>query len=98
MLAANLMLLLCGMVLGQRFKMLILVPATLITLLLAVGAGVMRAETGWMVAVAATGLIASLQVGYFLGLAIRQLSILARAKRMRTAPLANSLPAQRSAR
>jgi hypothetical protein len=97
MIAAILALLLCGMVLGQRFRMLILVPTSLIALLFAIGAGLLRAETDWMIAVTATGLVASLQGGYFLGLAIRQLSIVARAKRMRSAPLANSLPAQRSA-
>jgi hypothetical protein len=97
MLAAVLTVLLCGMVLGQRFKMLILAPASLITLLLAVGAGVARAETGWMIAVTAAGLIASLQCGYLLGLAIHQLSVLARARRMQAAPPASSLPVQRSA-
>lgn len=95
MLAAILSLL-CGMVLGQRFKMLILAPASFLALVLAVGAGIARAETPWTIALAAAALITCLQSGYLLGLGIRHLLPLARAKRERAASFPSSLPARRS--
>lgn len=85
------------MVLGQRFKMLVLAPAVLLTLLLAAGIGVARAETLGTIALHAAGLIACLQCGYLLGLGIRQLSVVARAKRLRSASVVSSLPARHSA-
>lgn len=89
--------LLCGMVLGQRLKMLVLAPASLLVLLLAVGAGLARAATPWGIALSAAELVGCLQCGYLLGLAIRHLSVVARAKRMRRASVVISLPARRSA-
>lgn len=88
---------LCGMVLGQRFKVFVLAPAILLVLVLILGVGIARAETAWTIGLNTVALITSLQIGYLLGLAIRQLLLFARAKRFRAA-FANSLPARRSAR
>lgn len=96
MLAAAILTLLCGMVLGQRFKMLILAPASFLILALAVGAGIARAEMPWMIALTAAELITCLQSGYLLGLGIRYLLPMARAKRQRAASFASSLPTRRS--
>ena len=58
--------LLVGAVLAQRFKIMILIPATGIMLVAAVGAGVAQAHTVWwtILMIAAAG--ASMQVGYLL--------------------------------
>ena len=63
--------LLVGAVLAQRFKIMILIPATGIMLVAAVGAGVAQAHTVWwtILMIAAAG--ASMQVGYIIGLGIR---------------------------
>lgn len=60
--------LLVGAVLAQRFKIMILIPATGIMLVVAVGAGVAQAHTVWwtILMIAAAG--ASMQVGYIIGL------------------------------
>jgi hypothetical protein len=89
--------LLCGMVLGQRFKMLILAPFSLLMLLIGVAAGLSHAETPLGLVLSAAAPIACLQCGYLLGLGIHQLSVLARAKRARAAPVVSSLAARRSA-
>lgn len=89
--------LLCGMVLGQRFKMLVLAPASCLALILALGTGLARAETLTGIGLLAAALITSLQCGYLLGLGIRHLTVLARARRMRAGSAVDSLPARRSA-
>jgi hypothetical protein len=83
------------MVLGQRFKMLVLAPASLLVLLLAVGTGLARADTLWGAGLLAAGLITCLQCGYLLGLGIRHVSVLARAKRLRSASAISAVPARR---
>ena len=57
-----------GAVLAQRFKVFILIPATGIVFLAAIGAGVAQAYSVWwsILTIAAAG--ASLQVGYVIGL------------------------------
>lgn len=97
MLAAILTLLL-GMVLGQRFKMFVLAPASLFVLILATGVCIARAETVWRIGVTAAGLVCCLQIGYLLGIAMLHLLIMARAKRQRVAPFSNSFRARHSAR
>ena len=65
--------LLVGAVLAQRFKIMILIPATGIMLVAAVGAGGAQAHTVWwtILMIAAAG--ASMQVGYVIGLGIRHI-------------------------
>jgi hypothetical protein len=89
--------LLVGMVFGQRFKIMILAPAISLTLLLAIGASIARAEVPWMVGLTTAVAIACLQIGYLLGIAIRHLIVAARASRRRAASFAVSLTARRSA-
>jgi ABC-type transporter Mla maintaining outer membrane lipid asymmetry permease subunit MlaE len=62
--------LLVGAVLAQRFKIMILIPATEIMLVAAVGAGVAQAHAVWwtILTIAAAG--ASMQLGYVIGLGI----------------------------
>jgi len=89
--------LLVGMVLAQRFKVLILVPAISLTLVL-MGGAVMVNPTGTSIAaLTATVVIVGLQIGYVLGIAIRHLMVVARANRRRASGLANSLTPQRPA-
>jgi hypothetical protein len=65
---------LAGMVLGQRFKVLILLPAIAVTLLVTIAAGLARAETPGMLALSAILTMVGIQVGYLLGIGIRQLT------------------------
>jgi hypothetical protein len=77
--------LLIGIVLGQRFKMLVLVPSVALTLVLTIGIGLGNAETLGAIFAMVFATIASLQVGYLAGLGIRQLAVAARANRLRGA-------------
>jgi hypothetical protein len=85
------------MVLGQRFKMLILAPFSFLMLLLGVAVGLLHAETLQGLVLNTAVLIASLQCGYLLGLGVRQLPVLARARRVHAPPAVSSLSARRSA-
>jgi len=81
--------LLAGMVLGQRFKVLILLPAIMIMSLAVLAIGIVRAEPLWWTASVA----AALQVGYLLGTAIRVLLVSARAARIHPRAPATPMPA-----
>jgi hypothetical protein len=72
---------LVGMVLGQRFKVLILLPAIALALIAVVGGGIARAEQVWSIALIAVGVIVALQIGYLIGTGIRALIVGARASR-----------------
>jgi membrane protein DedA with SNARE-associated domain len=63
--------LLTGALLAQRFKILILIPATVIVLLVAVGTGVVQAHTTWWIMLMAAAASTSMQVGYAIGISIR---------------------------
>jgi hypothetical protein len=89
--------LLVGMTLGQRFKVLILLPAIALTLVVAIGVGIARADAPWAVVLAAAAAIASLQIGYLGGVGILHLAVVARASRQRAASLAGGLSARRHA-
>jgi hypothetical protein len=89
--------LLCGMVLGQRFKMLILAPFSLLMLLVGIAMSLTHAATPQGLALNIVAPIVCLQCGYLLGLGIRQLSVLARAKQAPAASVVSSLPVRRSA-
>jgi hypothetical protein len=63
--------LLVGAVLAQRFKVMILLPATAMVLVLAAGTGLIQSYTvGWTMVLAAAG-GASMHVGYLFGLGLR---------------------------
>jgi hypothetical protein len=87
--------LLVGMFLGQRFKVLVLAPVILLTLILAIGAGIARVDAVWALGLTAAVTIVGLQIGYLLGIGIRHLIVVARAIRLRAASLGGSLPTRR---
>jgi hypothetical protein len=86
--------LLLGLVLGQRFKVLILIPVIIITLVFAVVAGLARADKAWTVGLTAAVAIAGLQIGYLLGVGVRYAVLLVRAHRRRAAGPTRSSPPQ----
>jgi hypothetical protein len=88
--------LLVGAVLGQRFTVLVVVPATLVTLGVAIGLGIARAQAPGTIALVTVAAVACLQVGYLLGLGIRQL-IQGRPSRLRSASFDESSHARRPA-
>ena len=87
---------LVGAALGQRFTVLVLVPAILVTLGVAIGLGIARGQMPGTIALVTVAAIASLQIGYLLGVGVRQL-IQSRASRPRSASFADSPPARRPA-
>ncbi len=62
---------LVGAVLAQRFKVIVLLPATAMVLVAAVGAAVVQAHTAWWAGVTAAVGVSGLQLGYFIGLWLR---------------------------
>jgi hypothetical protein len=60
-----------GAILGLRFKVLVLVPAMLFVLVAALADGILRGQTLVHVVAAALIGVATLQVGYLAGVAIR---------------------------
>jgi hypothetical protein len=75
----------------------VLIPAILLTVVIAIGAGTARADALWPSGLTAAVTIGGLQIGYLLGVAIRGLRVLARVGRLRSASLPNSLPPHRPA-
>jgi hypothetical protein len=73
--------LLIGTILGQRWKVLVLGPAILLILILAVGAAAVGTNAPWSVGFSAVMAVVGLQLGYLFGLGIRYLKLLARANR-----------------
>ena len=74
---------LIGMVLGQRFKVLVLLPAVAIVLPLTIAMEVARADPPGPIALISIAVIASLQIGYLVGTGIRHFVVAARASRRR---------------
>jgi hypothetical protein len=89
--------LLIGMVLGQRFKVLVLLPALTFVLVAAVCLGISRNEGLWPTAGLAAAAIASLQIGYFAGICIRHTLAAARISGRRTGRAVEPRPISRSA-
>jgi hypothetical protein len=87
--------LLVGMELGQRFKVMVLMPTIAIALVLAIGAGIARADTIWWIVLVAATLVTSLQIGYLIGIGIPHILVVARANRSPAASLTGSAPARR---
>jgi len=89
--------LLAGMVLGQRFKVLALVPAMVVSLLAAIGVEIVRhGGLGPTVLMAALA-VASLQIGYLAGVGIRYALAATRTSGLRTASLHGSEPVRHTA-
>ncbi len=60
-----------GVLLAQRFKIIVLVPATFAVLLVAIGTGVTQAKAVWLIIAMTAAAGVSMQAGYFVGLLIR---------------------------
>jgi hypothetical protein len=97
MLLLGIFTLLIGMVLGQRFRVLTLVPAGLLMLLFAIAAGAALGESSWQIGLNAVIAIVCIQLGYLFGLGTRHLLLISRARRLRAASLEGSMPARRPA-
>jgi hypothetical protein len=95
MLTPALVSLLIGLALAQRFKVLSLIPVILLTLLFALTAAFSGASAAWISALTAAVAIAGLQLGYLLGIGLRQLTLIARAHRR---AVSRVLPSQWRAR
>jgi hypothetical protein len=95
MLTSVLISLLVGMVLGHRFKVLVLLPAITIVLLAMISAQIAGAD-GWQTAWTATAASVVLQLGYMVGYGIRRFTVAARASRRRAFSV-RSLPDQHGA-
>jgi hypothetical protein len=87
--------LLVGLVLGHRFKVLVLVPATAM-ILLAAGVTAIVNPHHWSLAVIAVAAAAALQVGYVAGYGIHRILTVAPQRRMPLS-LSPSQPEQRNA-
>jgi len=87
--------LLVGMVLAQRFKVLILFPVIMLTVVLAVSVGIARADATWAAALTLVVVIVGLQLGFLLGIGVRHVMLLTRASRLRATSLTSSLRPQR---
>jgi len=72
---------LAGAALGLRFKVMILVPALILTMLFAAIVGVTRDDQFWSIAVAMILLGTAIQVGYLAGILIRAKIASVRAQR-----------------
>jgi membrane protein DedA with SNARE-associated domain len=83
--------LIAGMVLGQRFKVLVLLPASGLAVVITIGAGIAAGETGWSIALLSAGNVFSLQIGYIAGIALRHSLIASRAARLRNSGLASPM-------
>jgi hypothetical protein len=74
--------LLLGAVLGQRFKVLVLVPGMAVVLPLVAAAGIVRGDPYGQVAIALMVAAVSLQLGYLAGIVLRHLLVLLRASQI----------------
>ena len=81
-----------GAALGQRFNVVVLMPAMAIVLVLSVGAGLSHAQSAWWIILMVGTAAICLQFGYFAGIGIRH--FLAASSSRGT----SSLPAETSAR
>jgi hypothetical protein len=95
MLVILLISLLVGAVLGQRFKVLVLIPATALTVM--AGTAFAHADTFWQILGAALVATTSLQIGYFAGAGIRYLMAMACTTRMDAGSPAVSISSRRAA-
>jgi hypothetical protein len=89
--------LLAGMVLGQRFKVLAVVPANVATSLMAIGFGIAESEGIGRTVLLAALAVASLQIGYLAGVAIRYSLAAARTSGLRTASVNGPQPTRHAA-
>jgi hypothetical protein len=97
MLVSALISLMIGIVLARRSKVLVLAPAFMITIVLAIGTVLAHTEATWSIAATTLVVIVGLQVGYLLGSGLRQVMALVRYSRLRSASMTNALRPHRPA-
>jgi hypothetical protein len=85
-----------GIVLARHFKVLILAPAFMLTLVLAVGAGFAHTAAASSIGSTTLVIIIGLQAGYLLGSGMRHVMVLVRAGRSRSDSFAHTLPQRRA--
>jgi len=89
--------LLVGAALGQRFKVMVLMPVIAIVLVLVVATGVWLAQTAWVIVLMAATAATCVQIGYFVGIAIHH--VLSTTVSSSSSPLsAPETPARHAAR
>jgi len=89
--------LLGGMVLGQRFKVLAVVPAIAISMLVAIGYGIAHSDGLGRTVLLAALAVASLQIGYLVGVAVRYSLAAAHTSGLRSASVHGSQPTRHAA-
>ena len=60
-----------GIVLGLRYKVLILVPAVMFAVIGVITVGAARADSFWSIVLTTVALVTAVQVGYLVGAVIR---------------------------
>jgi hypothetical protein len=86
--------LLAGMVLAQRFKILILTLAVFLTLSCIVGVGIIVGEAPQLIGLGAAIAVVCLQTGYMIGIVLRHLLLTARQDDVPSSSSDGSLPAR----
>ena len=79
-----------GAVLGQGFKVFVLVPAFAIALVIAIAAGVAHADTAWSIVLMSATVAVGMQFGYLFGIGIRRVLASALARSHVTSPTAST--------
>jgi hypothetical protein len=94
MLTLSIVSLLVGAGLGQYYRVLVLIPATAVLLVVAIGTGVAQAQTAWSIILMAVAAATCIQIGYLVGVAVHH--VLAASWSSETSPLTS--PTSTSAR
>lgn len=89
--------LLIGMLLAQRFKVLVLIPTLPLAAILAIGDGLAHGQAIWAIATSSVLAIVALQIGYLLGIGIHHFMVVARASRMNSSSVPGTLAQRREA-
>lgn len=96
MLTVSLISLLVGVALGQRFKVMVLMPAGAMGLALAIGTGIAHGQSAWSIVLTAATAATCMQIGYLAGIGVRHLQEVASSRR--SPPLPSPTPARHAAR
>jgi hypothetical protein len=89
--------LLVGMLIAQRFTVLILIPLIMLSIIVIGSIGVARGAAVWTILVNTGLTVIALQIGYLLGTAAHHLTVLARASRIHAGTVPNALHRRREA-
>ena len=89
--------LLAGMALGQRFKVIVLLPTAIVASALVAGLGVARADTVWAVAGLTLASLCCLQIGYLAGIGMRYAPAAFRVSRRQAGAAGGGIPTRHAA-